>query len=153
MKHHGKSFACYAMQDRNHEHKSLAGGETGGQGTCLSRSMYGSYGTSLRLHLGERDGLSKKILPSLSRPKIGVFCHGGRGCNGIDGGYLGEVVCDICCSFIAIHRYEFLLYIHFLILFSVEFYHNPSLRTASSRILYLRIFPAAFMGKESTNSM
>ena len=147
VQHDRQSLARYTVQHRYHQHQSLAGCKARGKGAGLRRAVHGCDGTRLRLHLHHRHRLAENVLPALGGPKVRMLRHGRRRRDGIDGCYLGKLICNSGGGFIAVQRNCSL---HFG---NTDYLSSPYLATASSRILYLRILPAAFIGNPSTNSM
>ena len=114
VKYAGELFTCNAVQIGYHQQKALGCGEGGSQSPRHKRAMDSSCGACLGLHLCNLNGMTKNIFSSLGRPFVGTFCHGGRGGNGIDGGYLAVGVGNVGRSLIAVHGFVFSFHVYLL---------------------------------------
>ena len=103
MEHAGKQLTRNFVHIGDHQQKTLRcsvgrGERTGGQGT-----VYRTCGTGFGLHFGDFDGRTEDVFLTLSGPLVNVVCHRAGGGNGIDTGYFGKCVGDICRRIVTVH--------------------------------------------------
>ncbi len=87
---------------RDHEEQTLRSRESGGQRTCVQRTVNSTCCTGLRLHLLHEYGLAEKVLATCGCPLVHVLCHRRRRRDRIDSSYLGEHVSHMCRSCVTI---------------------------------------------------
>ena len=102
----GQQLAGDLVHVGDHQQQALGGGVGGGQSARGQRAVDGTGGAGLRLHLDDLHGGAEDVLLALGRPLVHIVGHGaGRG-DGVDAGYLGKGVADICRSIVAVHGFE-----------------------------------------------
>ena len=100
---------------RNHQQQTLRSRESGGERTCVQRTVNSTCGTCLRLHLLHEYGLSEQVLATCGSPLVHVLCHRRRRRDRIDSSYLGEHVSHMRRSCVTIHGHKFFLFCHFIV--------------------------------------
>ena len=87
---------------RNHEEQTLAGGEGGGESTCVECAVHSTCSTCLRLHLLYQHCLAEEVLATCCSPLVHVLRHRRRWGDRIDGSHLGEHIRDMRRSSVTI---------------------------------------------------
>ena len=101
----GQELAGNTEHGGDHQHQTLSGGVSGGQGTGLQRAVAGTGGTGLRLHFDDLHGLAEQVLLTLRSPLVNGLGHlrgGGDRVNCCD---FGKCIGCICRSGVTIHYY------------------------------------------------
>jgi hypothetical protein len=112
MEHAGEQLTSNLVHVGNHQQQARRSGVGGGERTSLQRAVDGTSGASLALHLLHGHCLTEDVLAASSGPLVNVFGHRRRRSNGIDGGYLGKHVTNVCRGLVAITGHEFLFFSH-----------------------------------------
>ena len=86
----GEQFARDLVHIGDHEEKTLAGGEGGGQRACGKRAVNGARRACLGLHLGYFKDIAEDVLSALTRPLVAVFRHGRGGGDGVNSRNIGK---------------------------------------------------------------
>ena len=97
---------------RDHQQQTLGSCVGRCQRTCLQRAVNGTGSTGFRLHFLYQYCFAEDVLATCGSPFIYVFSHSRRGGDGVDSGYLGEHIRDMCSSLVTITSNEFLLFSH-----------------------------------------
>ena len=100
---------------RNHQEKSLRCRERGCQSSCGERTMDGSCGTSLGLHLHDVYFLAPEVLLARGGPLLCILAHRRGRSNRVNCGYIAECICNIRSSGVSINGNHFLV-CHFSLL-------------------------------------
>ena len=103
VKHAGELLGGDLVHVGDHEQQALRRGEGGGDGTGSERTVHGTGGTGLGLHLDDLDLVAKDVLETLGAPLVNGVGHGAGGGDGVDGSHIGERICNMRRSGIAIH--------------------------------------------------
>ena len=106
MEHGGHPVSGHNVQVRHHQQKSLRGGERGGHGPGLRRSMEGAGSAALRLHFHQGDGLAKHIFPSGGGPFVYLLAHRRGRCDGKNARHIREMVGNMSAGLVAVHRFH-----------------------------------------------
>ena len=102
---HGQQFARDLVHIGDHEQKPLRSGISRGKRARGQRTVHRAGGAALRLHFGNAELLPPHIEPTLRRPFVGGFRHGGRRGDGIDGSHFRERVSDVRGGGIAVNSH------------------------------------------------
>ena len=100
---------------RDHQQQTLRSRESGGERTCVQRTVNSTCGTCLRLHLLHENGLAEEVLATCGSPLVHVLCHRRRRRDRIDSSHLGEHVSYMRRSCVTIHGHKFFLFCHFIV--------------------------------------
>ena len=106
VEHRGQQLAGDLIHVGDHQQQALRGGVGGGQGAGGQRAVDGTGSTGLRLHLNNLNGGAEDVLLALSSPLVHIVGHGAGRSNGVNAGYFGEGIADICGRIIAVHGFE-----------------------------------------------
>ena len=101
VEHAGQQLAGDLVHVRDHQ-QALGSGEGRGQRARGKGAVHGARSARLGLHLSDADLLAEQVLPAVGRPVICNLRHRGRRGDGIYRCYIGERICDMRGSGIAI---------------------------------------------------
>ena len=105
--HYGaRELSGYLVHVRDHEEKSLRSGEGRAERSGLYRSVVGSGGSGLALHLFDERNGSPDVRTVLRGPLIRPFSHRRRRRDRVDRYYLVHGVGDMRRSFVPVYRYH-----------------------------------------------
>ena len=108
----GEELAGDLVHVRDHQEETLRCSKGGRQRTSLQRTVDGTGGTGLTLHLLDTDGVAEEVFTPIGCPLVHNLCHRRGGSDGVDGGQLREHIRDMRRSCVAITGHEFLFFTH-----------------------------------------
>ena len=103
VEHAGQALASDLIQVGDHQHQALRGGEGGGQGAGGQGAMDGTGSAGLRFHLHDVHAVAEDVSSILVGPFVHVLCHGGRGGDGVNSGYLSKSIGDVAGGGVRVH--------------------------------------------------
>ena len=112
MEYARKKFSGNLVHIGNHQQQPLRCGERRGQRAALQRTVHGTRGTGLRLHLDYPDCFSENIFTTLSGPLIDKFRHRRGRSDGVNRRNLREHISYVGCRVITVACDKF-LFCHF----------------------------------------
>ena len=75
MEHAREQLTGNLVHVGDHQQQTLRRGVGRGQGTCLQRTVNGTGGATLALHLLDHDGLTEDVLAAGGGPLVHVLGH------------------------------------------------------------------------------
>ena len=114
VEHGGHPVTGHDVQVGDHQQQTLRGGEGGGQRTGLRHAVEGAGSARLGLHLHQPHRLAEHILLTGGRPLIHLLAHGRGGSDGVDTGYIGEMVGNSGTGLVTVHGFHDFLIGHYI---------------------------------------
>ena len=114
VEHARQQLARTLVHIGNHQQQALRGGEGGGQRTGLRHAVEGAGSARLGLHLYQPHRLAEHILLAGGRPLVHLLAHGRGGSDGVDTGYIGEMVGNGGTGLVTVHGFHDFLIRHYI---------------------------------------
>ena len=114
VEHARQQLASNLIQVRDHQQETLRCRVRRRQRAGLQRTMYGTSGTALGLHLDDADLLAEQVLLAVCGELIYMLRHRRRRRDRVDGSHIGERIGHIGGSRIAVHGLH--LFAHYFLL-------------------------------------
>ena len=102
----GKALAGNLVHVGDHQQQALGSRVGGGQCTSAQRTVDGTSGTGLGLHLNNVNGRTEDVLLAPRGPLVDMIGHRAGRRNGIDSRHLGVRIRYVCGGLVAVHRLE-----------------------------------------------